>query len=122
MRGETPAQHPAVRMENLVLGGPAAVLGSSYCLEPLVLVLLDVDGAWIGNLTRLEPDRSFFLGAALIASFFAWRRIFGPARACTPDEVCTMPRARTTYKVIFWCAATLVLVAFAFPYAAPLFY
>jgi mercuric ion transport protein len=33
-----------------------------------------------------------------------------------------MPRARTTYKVIFWCVATLVLVAFAFPYAAPLFY
>jgi mercuric ion transport protein len=50
-------------MENLVLGGLAAVLASSCCLGPLVLVLLDVSGAWISNLTRLEPDRPFFLGA-----------------------------------------------------------
>ena len=63
MRGEPPAQPPAVRMENLVLGGLAAVLASSCCLGPLVLVLLDVSGAWISNLTRLEPDRPFFLGA-----------------------------------------------------------
>ena len=33
-----------------------------------------------------------------------------------------MPRVRTTYKVIFWCVAALVLIAFGFPYAAPLFY
>ena len=102
MRGEPPSQQPAVRMRSLVL------------------VLLGVSGAWIGNLTRLEPYRPFFLAAALIALFFAWRRIFQPARACTPGEVCAMPRVRTTYKVIFWCVAALVLVAFAFPYAAPL--
>ena len=122
MRGETPAQQPAVRIGSLVLGGLAAVLASACCLGPLVLVLLGASGAWIGNLTRLEPYRPFFLGAALIASFFAWRRILGPARDCTPGEVCAMPRLRTTHKVIFWCVATLVLVAFAFPYAAPLFY
>ena len=122
MRSETPAQQPAVRMRSLALGGLAAVLASACCLGPLVLVLLGVSGAWIGNLTRLEPYRPFFLSAALIALFFAWRRIFRPARDCTPGEVCAMPRDRTTYKVIFWCVAALVLVAFAFPYAVPLFY
>ena len=122
MRSETPAQQPAVRMRSLALGGLAAILASACCLGPLVLVLLGVSGAWIGNLTRLEPYRPFFLSAALIALFFAWRRIFRPARDCTPGEVCAMPRVRTTYKVIFWCVAALVLVAFAFPYVAPLIY
>ena len=122
MRGEPPSQQPAVRMRSLVLGGLAAILASACCLGPLVLVLLGVSGAWIGNLTRLEPDRPFFLGAALIALFFAWWRIFRPARACTPGEVCAMPHVRSIYKVIFWCVATLIVIAFAFPYAAPLFY
>jgi mercuric ion transport protein len=109
-------------MASLALGGLAAILASACCLGPLVLVLLGVSGAWIGNLTRLEPYRPFFLGAALIALFFAWRRIFRRARACTPGEVCAMPHVRTTYTVIFWCVAALVLIAFVFPYAAPLFY
>ena len=122
MRGEPPAQQPAVRMGSLALGGLAAILASACCLGPLVLVLLGVSGAWIGNLTRLEPYRPFFLAAALIALFFAWRRIFRPARACTPGEVCAMPHVRSIYKVIFWCVATLIVIAFAFPYAAPLFY
>ena len=33
-----------------------------------------------------------------------------------------MPHVRSIYKVIFWCVATLIVIAFAFPYAAPLFY
>ena len=69
MRGEPPAQQPAVRMASLALGGLAAILASTCCLGPLVLVLLGVSGAWIGNLTRLELYRPFFLGAALIALF-----------------------------------------------------
>jgi mercuric ion transport protein len=78
MSRETPARQPAVRIRSL--GGLAAILVSACCLGPLVLVLLGVSGARIGNLTRLEPYRPFFLGAALIAMFFAWRRIFRPAR------------------------------------------
>jgi mercuric ion transport protein len=33
-----------------------------------------------------------------------------------------VPKVRTTYKVIFWAVAALVLVALAFPYVLPLFY
>ena len=43
-------------------------------------------------------------------------------RACEPGEVCAVPKVRTTYKVIFWAVAALVLVALAFPYVLPLFY
>ncbi len=106
----------------MAIGGLAAVLASSCCLGPLVLVMLGISGAWIGNLTALEPYRPWFIGIALIALFFAWRRIYRPAQICAPGEVCATPQARTAYKVLFWLVAVMVLVAFAFPYAMPLFY
>jgi mercuric ion transport protein len=65
----------AIEKSTLLAGGLAAVLASTCCLGPLVLVTLDFSGAWIGNLTALEPYRPLFIGAALVALFFAWRRI-----------------------------------------------
>ena len=106
----------------LVTGGLAAVLASTCCLGPLVLVGLGFSGAWIGNLTVLEPYRPIFIGAALVALFFAWRRIFRPVDACEPSEVCAIPRVRQTYKLIFWIVSVLVLLALGFPYVLPLFY
>ncbi len=70
----------------LLVGGVAAILASTCCLGPLVLVALGLTGAWIGTLTLLEPYRPFFIGGALVALFFAGRRIFRPARACEPGE------------------------------------
>lgn len=103
-------------------GALSAILASTCCLGPLVLVALGFSGAWIGNLTALEPYRPLFLGAALVAMFFAWRRIFRPARACKPGEVCAIPQVRATYKLIFWIVAAMVLVALVFPYVLPFFY
>jgi mercuric ion transport protein len=106
----------------LFTGGLAAILASTCCLGPLVLVGLGFSGAWIGSLTALEPYRPAFIGAALVALFFAWRRIFRPVDACTPGEVCAIPQVRHAYKLIFWVVAVLVLIALGFPYVLPLFY
>jgi len=106
----------------LVAGGLAAILASTCCLGPLVLIALGFSGAWIGNLTALEPYRPLFIGAALLALFFAWRRIFHPAQVCTPGEVCSIPQVRSSYKLLFWVVLALVLVALGFPYILPLFY
>jgi mercuric ion transport protein len=106
----------------LAAGGIAAILASTCCLGPLVLITLGFSGAWIGNLTALEPYRPIFIGAALVSLFFAGRNIFRPARACAPDEVCAVPRVRTAYKVLFWSVAALVLIALVFPSLMPLFY
>jgi len=78
----------------LFVGGLAALLASACCLGPLVLVALGLSGAWIGNLTLLEPYRPFFVAGALVALFFAGRRIFRPAKACQPGDVCALPRTR----------------------------
>lgn len=106
----------------LAIGGLAAILASTCCLGPLVLVALGFSGAWIGNLTVLEPYRPIFIAAAVALLLFAYRSIFRPAQACQPGNVCAMPQVRTTYKIIFWVVAALVLVALAFPYVLPLFY
>lgn len=107
---------------SLLTGGLAALLASTCCLGPLLLVALGFSGAWIGNLTLLEPYRPIFLGAALVAMFFAWRRIWRPLENCKPGEVCAIPQVRTSYKFLFWVVAALIVVALGFPYVLPLFY
>lgn len=106
----------------LMTGGLAALLASSCCLGPLVLVTLGFSGAWIGTLTALDPYRPWFIGASVIALFFAHRRIFRPARDCKPGDVCARPLVRRGYRLLFWCVLLLVLVAVGFPYVTPLFY
>ena len=106
----------------LVGGGLAAILASACCLGPLVLVTLGFSGAWIGNLTALEPYRPLFIGVALVAMVFAGRRIYRPAQQCKPGELCAIPQVRSTYKTVFWVVAVLVLIALAFPYVLPLLY
>ena len=106
----------------LFVGGLAAILASTCCLGPLLLVAVGLSGAWIGNLTRLEPYRPFFIGAAVVALFFAGRRIFRPAHACEPGEVCAVPSTRRIYKILFVTVSVLVLIALVFPYVVKLFY
>lgn len=113
---------PQAGRSALFVGGLAAILASTCCLGPLVLVTLGFSGAWIGNLTVLEPYRPIYIGAALTAMFFAWRRIFHPVQACKPGEICAIPQVRTSYKVIFRVVAVLILVALGFPYVLPLSY
>ncbi len=106
----------------LLVGGLAAILASTCCLGPLILVALGLSGAWIGNLTLLELYRPFFIGGALVALFFAGRRIFRPAQACEPGEMCAVPRARRIYKIVFGIVSALVLIALVYPYVAKFFY
>ena len=106
----------------LLVGGVAAILASTCCLGPLVLVSLGLSGAWVGNLTLLEPYRPFFIAGALVALFFAGPRIFRPAQACGPGEMCAAPQTRRVYKIVFGIVSALVLIALVYPYVAKFFY
>ena len=110
------------RRTALFAGGVAAVLASACCLGPLFLVTVGVSGAWIGNLTRLEPYRPIFIVVALVALFFGWRNIYRPVQACAPGEVCALPQTRLVYKVLFWASVALTLLALVYPYFAKYFY
>ncbi len=106
----------------LFVGGLAAVLASTCCLGPLVLLMLGISGAWIANLTALKPYRPIFIGAATAALLFSYRPIFRPAVACQPGEVCAVPEVRTTYKVLFGLVVVLLLVAVGYPWIVPFIY
>lgn len=106
----------------LLVGGVSAILASTCCIGPLLLITLGFSGAWIGNLAALEPYRPIFIAFAVAALFFAARRIWQPAVACAPGEVCAMPAIRQGYKWLFGVVLALVIVALGFPYVAPWFY
>jgi len=117
----TPASSDSERGP-LIAGALAVLLASSCCLGPLVPLGLGISGAWIGNLTALEPWRPLFIVVALAALALAARRIWPRVPACAPDEVCAVPRVRRGYQALFGAVALVVLLALAFPWFAPLFY
>lgn len=122
MNTDSPSQEPTSGGGALLAGGLAAILASTCCLGPLVLISIGVSGAWISNLTVLEPYQPIFVGVAAIALLLAWRRIWRPAAACEPGQVCAIPRVNRAYKMLFWAVVALVIAALGFPVIAPWFY
>lgn len=100
-----------------------AVVASSCCIVPLVLVTLGISGAWIGTLTALEPYRPFFVAAtvALLGLGF-WHVYFRRRKACAPGSYCANPVAERVTKAALWLATILVLLAATVNFWAPLFY
>jgi mercuric ion transport protein len=107
---------------SLVAGALATLLASTCCLGPLVLITLGFSGAWIGRLTVLEPYQPIFMGAALVALFFAGKRIWRPVAQCAPGEFCALPRVRRGYQILFVGVCVLLLASLLFPLIAPWFY
>jgi mercuric ion transport protein len=123
---DVPAKVDTDRLGKATLAGGllAAIVASLCCVGPLVLVMIGVSGAWISNLTLLEPYRPVFIGIALIFMALAWRQIYrAPVAAdCEPGTACALPQTNRAYRAIFWVVSALVLFLLAFPYFAPLFY
>jgi mercuric ion transport protein len=106
----------------LAFGGLAAILASSCCLGPLILVMLGFGGAWIGNLSALEPYRPMFLGFTVIALVIAAYRLYRPQQLCDADGNCATPKSLRLQKGIFVLVTLLAIVGFVFPYVARFFY
>lgn len=111
------AQNKSVKT-SLVAGTIAALAASACCLGPLLLVSIGVSGAWISNLTLLEPFRPLFIGIALMFMILAYRRIYkDPApQECALGSVCAIPETNGFYRILFWAVSLLVAVALAYPY------
>ncbi len=107
---------------SLVAGAIAALLASVCCVGPLVLVLLGVGGAWVANLTALEPYRPVFVGVALVFLGLAFRKLYLVPAACAPGEACAVPASRQRQRLTFWVVAVVALALLTFPWYAPLFY
>jgi len=101
--------------------GPMAVitslLASVCCVAPLVLVMLGVSGAWVGNLRALEPYKPIFIlftiGFLAAGFYSAYRK---PKESCEPGSLCAVPQTRKMQKVMLWIATVIVAVLLALPY------
>lgn len=113
-------QKPGTESVALTIGGIAALLVGACCVGPLVLMSVGLGGAWLANLTALDPYRPAFVVIAVLALAFAWRRIHRPVTECMPGDACAVPAVKRGYKIGFWVVAVLLIAMFAFPYVAPL--
>ena len=106
----------------LAAGGILAALGAaSCCVIPFALFLVGVSGAWIGDLTALEPYQPIFAGVSLaFIGFGAWRVYRRPKMVCA-DGYCATPQSGRIAKIGLWTAGVLVVLAVGFPYAARYF-
>ena len=102
----------------LSIGGILAALGAaSCCVVPFALFTLGISGAWIGNLTALEPYQPIFAAVALgficYGGYLVYRR---PKVACADHSYCASPASTRIAKVGLWSATLLVVVALIAPY------
>lgn len=113
----------AMNAKNSLVAGVLAGIGASVCcVGPLVLLALGISGAWIGNLTALEPYRPIFIGLTLLFLGLALRRLYFVPQVCAPGTPCANPQTNKRQRMTFWMVAVLLLGLLAVPSLAPLFY
>ncbi|MBI1360272.1 MAG: mercury transporter MerT [Alphaproteobacteria bacterium] len=108
----------------LAVGGVVgAVLASSCCVLPLALVTLGASGAWIGQLTLLEPFKPvFLLVAAVFIGVGFWHVYFRAKPACEDGSYCARPESSLITQLALWIAAALVVVSATIDWWAKFFY
>ncbi|WP_447969985.1 mercuric transporter MerT family protein [Nitrospira sp. M1] len=99
-----------------------AVLASTCCIAPLVLLFLGISGAWISHLTALAPYQPVFLITSLgfLAAGF-WKVYGQPKASCEESPSCGAARSDKAVKVALWVATVLIVTALSVERIGPLF-
>ena len=108
---------PAKSSVPAIVGASIAAIGASVCcVVPLALVLLGISGAWIGNLTALDPWRPWFSAAALLSLGLAFWGLYGPASRCRAEGQCVDPGILSRRRRWLWLATVVIALLLLFPY------
>ena len=109
-----------MNQKQTMIASVLAGIGTSLCcVAPLVLLSLGVGGAWVSNLTALEPVHPIFMGLALLFISLSFRKLYLTTQTCKP---CADNEVIRKQRFIFWGITIPVLGLLAFPWFAPLFY
>ena len=100
-----------------------AGLASACCVVPLLFVTLGISGAWIANLTALEPYKPYVAVITLaLLGFGFWHIYFKAMPPCEDGSYCARPQSARTTKVVLWLGLAIVILALSIDWWAPLFY
>lgn len=113
------------RKRNIFAAGGVigAILASTCCVVPLLFVMLGISGAWIGNLTALEPYKPYFAGIALVSIGLGFRQVYFKAKpACVDGSYCAKPQSAVITKTALCLSTVVILLALTINWWAPLFY
>jgi mercuric ion transport protein len=118
---ETVSADSSTKAKLIATGGIlGAVLASTCCIIPLALFSLGISGAWIGQLTALEPYKPFFITMTVgFLGYGYWLVYRKPKAACAEGEACARPLPNYLVKVGLWFATILVVLAFTWPAIVP---
>ena len=92
-----------------------------FLLIVLVLLMLGIGGAWVANLTAMEPLRPWFIAATLLFLGLAFRRLYLQPQVCEPGALCAEPVVLKHQRRLFWVVALVLLALLSVPWLAPYF-
>ena len=120
----TSSASTAGRKNLLATGGLiGAILASSCCVVPLILVSLGISGTWIGSLTALEPYKPWFIAVSVaLIGYGFWYVYFKPQESCEEGSYCARPESSRLTKAALWIGSFIVLTAATIDFWAPFFY
>ncbi|MHA1127351.1 MAG: mercuric transporter MerT family protein, partial [Alphaproteobacteria bacterium] len=79
-----------------------AIAASTCCIVPLILFSLGVSGAWIGNLTALEPYKPIFITITLGFLAYGYWMVYRKPKVCADGEACARPLPNRLVKTALW--------------------
>lgn len=100
-----------------------AGLASACSVVPLLFVTLGISGAWIANLTALEPYKPYVAAVTLaLLGFGFWHVYFKPQPSCEDGSYCARPQSARITKAVLWLGLAVVILALTIDWWAPWFY
>ncbi len=96
----------------------AAIAASICCVGPLVLIGLGISGAWVSNLTALQPFRPYLMVVTIAFLAYAFYSVYRKPKAedCEPGSLCANPKSEKMNKILLWLVTIIVLGLLAVPH------
>ncbi len=101
-------------------GGVLGAIGASTCcIIPLILFSLGISGAWVGNLTALEPYKPIFIAVTFGFLGYGYWMVYRKPKACAEGKACARPLPNRLVKSALWGSTVLILIALFWNWIAP---
>ncbi len=114
------AQSDSRKAKLVATGGIlGALAASTCCIVPLALFSLGISGAWIGQLTALEPYKPIFIAVTLVFLGYGYWLVYRKPKTCAEGDACARPLPNRLVKGALWIATFMIALAILWPYIVP---